>query len=145
MAALKSAVERRSAESAAALSAGSPTWWKPREAALHAIGCVADFDVEAASGFDLDLGRFLGEMMKEDVNGTCPFLVGRSLWVASRLAPTMSPQQAAPFVQAAVAGKSTRGCSLPLGRARETGLCVSLLAGCRNNRSPFSAGVLCTP
>eukprot|EP00803_Ostreobium_quekettii_P005580 evm.model.scf_261EXC.5 EVM.evm.TU.scf_261EXC.5 scf_261EXC:60540-71115(+) len=107
MQALGSAVERRTGESVSALSSNKPNWWKPREAALLAMGYVSEAIAEArrsGAGAQFDLGQFLEGTLKNDIGGQCPYLVGRALWMAAKLAPVMSVEQATPFAQAAVAG-----------------------------------------
>ena len=107
MEALVGAIDRQTGEAAAGLSIGKLTWWKPREAALQGVGYVAEYIAKPrapGSPVKFDLGHFLEGTLKNDVRGQCPYLVGRSLWVVAKLASMMSPEQAAPFAQAAVSG-----------------------------------------
>ena len=68
-------------------AAGEEEWWKLREAALLAVGSVADPLLEApgSSDRDFDLASFLNSCLAEDLSAsTPPYLLGRALWVASR-------------------------------------------------------------
>ena len=67
--------------------AGDGAWWKLREAALLAVGAVAEPLLEApgASDRDFDLASFLNTCLTEDLlASTPPYLLARALWVASR-------------------------------------------------------------
>ena len=98
-AALAAAVKRRMDEAEAARVAGDSTWWKLREATLLAVGTLDDFIVETDRALS-ECGRhasfsapaFLGLVLDSDLapgseNSIPPFLRGRALWVAARLAP----------------------------------------------------------
>jgi hypothetical protein len=98
-AALAAAVKRRMDEAEAARVAGDSTWWKLREATLLAVGTLDDFIVETDRALS-ECGRhasfsapaFLGLVLDRDLapgseNSIPPFLRGRALWVAARLAP----------------------------------------------------------
>ena len=97
--ALAAAVKRRMDEAEAARVAGDSTWWKLREATLLAVGTLDDFIVETERAL-AECGRhatfsapgFLGLVLDRDLapgseNSIPPFLRGRALWVAARLAP----------------------------------------------------------
>ncbi|KAI3434732.1 hypothetical protein D9Q98_002793 [Chlorella vulgaris] len=106
---LAAAVAARLQEAAAARAAGREDWWKLREAALLAVGTVSDSLIAAAAAGGgrsaLDVAGLMGAVLAEDLVPTAPpFLIGRALWVTSRLAPAIPPHQRAAFFQAAVAG-----------------------------------------
>ena len=68
-------------------AAGDGAWWKLREAAMLAVGAVAEPLLEApgASDRDFDLASFLNTCLTEDLSAsTPPYLLARALWVASR-------------------------------------------------------------
>ncbi|BDA48104.1 Importin-9 [Coccomyxa sp. Obi] len=103
---LAGAVRRRMDEAAAAQAAGDAGWWRLREAALLAVGAVSDPLLEApgASDADFDLGSFLQNVLAHDLQSpnSPPFLIGRALWVASRLAPALGGDRLVQYLQAAV-------------------------------------------
>jgi hypothetical protein len=65
-------------------------WWKLREAALYAVGCVSgEITQLAASGglglMPLDVAGLMESILREDlVPSAPPFLIGRALWVTAR-------------------------------------------------------------
>ena len=68
-------------------AAGDGAWWKLREAALLAVGAVAEPLLEApgSSHRDFDLASFLNDCLTEDLSASNPpYLLARALWVASR-------------------------------------------------------------
>ena len=70
-----------------AQAAGDDAWWKLREAALLAVGAVAEPLLEApgSSHRDFDLASFLNDCLIEDLSASSPpYLLARALWVASR-------------------------------------------------------------
>lgn len=72
-----------------AQAAGDEEWWKLREAALLAVGAVADPLLQApgSSDRDFDLASFLNSCLAEDLSASSPpYLLGRALWVALRYA-----------------------------------------------------------
>ena len=112
--ALASAVKRRMDEAEAARVAGDSTWWKLREATLLAVGTLDDFIVETGRALS-ECGRyatfsapgFLGLVLDRDLapgseNSIPPFLRGRALWVAARLAPGAPPAAATAVLGAAL-------------------------------------------
>ena len=120
--ALAGAVSRRLEEAEAAKVAGDPNWWKIREATLLAVGTVDDFIVDteqalaergvhatfSAPGFlklvlDADLGG--GDQTGQGgstAGSRPPFLLGRALWVAARLAPGAPPAAATAVLDASL-------------------------------------------
>ncbi|KAL4434017.1 hypothetical protein ABPG75_000458 [Micractinium tetrahymenae] len=128
------AVGARLAEAAAARAAGREDWWKLREAALYAVGTVSDQVIElaGASGgrFPLDIGGLMASILQEDlVPSAPPFLIGRALWVTSRLAPAIPAEHRAAYMQAAVAGLAA-GSPAPA----QIGACRALAQLCQKAR-----------
>ena len=124
--ALASAVERRLGESETARAAGDPTWWKIREATLLAVGTLNDFIVESeaaareegATPPPFSAALFLQSVMDADLAAGAekflpPFLRGRALWVAARLAPGAPPAAAGAVLHASLAALAP-GAAAPL-------------------------------
>ncbi|KAK9839772.1 hypothetical protein WJX81_000471 [Elliptochloris bilobata] len=102
---LQAAVHAAFERAAAVKAAGDAWWWRPREAALLAVGGCAEPLLAAAgtAGARFDLRGFLASVAAEDLGrpGVEPFLVGRALWLASRLAPALKGERGAAFLEAA--------------------------------------------
>ncbi|PRW57646.1 importin-9 isoform X1 [Chlorella sorokiniana] len=106
---LAAAVAARLQEATAARAAGREDWWKLREAVLYGVGTVSDHLLSLAGsggrGLPLDVPGLMASILRVDlVPSAPPFLIGRALWVASRLAPAIPAQHRAAYMQAAVAG-----------------------------------------
>lgn len=117
MAAVIAAVDTSFAAARTARTAGQVDWWKLREAALLALGGLADHYQSQGKGLrgNARVKEFLVSVLREDLGhgagaASNAFLVGRGLWVAARLAAAMTPDLVDVFLQAAVAGL---GSSLP--------------------------------
>jgi len=69
-------------------AAGDAAWWRPREAALLAVGaCGEPLLARAGAGFDLaGLLRSAADDLGARGAGAPPFLAGRALWLAARCA-----------------------------------------------------------
>ncbi|KAK9806782.1 hypothetical protein WJX72_002643 [[Myrmecia] bisecta] len=108
--ALTQAVNRRLQDAAAAQAGGNADWWKLREASLLAVGTCSEPLLELRSlgaNLRLDVGGFLSAVLRQDLGPaqrTCPFLVGRALWVAARLSSAARSEQVLPFLEAAASG-----------------------------------------
>lgn len=69
--------------------AGDSEWWRLREAALLAVGAVAEPILEVQAQQDqpaLDIPALLHNVLQEDLltPNAPPFLTGRALWMAAR-------------------------------------------------------------
>lgn len=69
--------------------AGDAEWWRLREAALLAVGAVAEPILEVQAQQDqpaLDIPALLHNVLQEDLltPNAPPFLTGRALWMAAR-------------------------------------------------------------
>lgn len=111
------AAQRRLQEAAASKASGSPGWWKVREAALLAVGALADRVVESQQAQQrrsaaraqqqrrqqLDAPALLESLLGEDLGPEVPpFLVGRALWVISRMEGIIPLARRGTFLHAAV-------------------------------------------
>lgn len=121
-----------------ARAAGRHDWWKPREAALLAVGSASE-RLAALGAAGCDLGPLqaaavaqglLGEELKPPAagapgGGVSPFLRGRALWLCSKLAPSLPEEFVAPILHAAVAAMTPSSpAALRIGACR----CVSAAA-----------------
>ena len=67
---------------------GDAQWWKLKEAALLAAGCLSEDieDVVHSGGFDI--AGLLNSVLREDLDGMHPpgnpFLAGRALWLSAK-------------------------------------------------------------
>lgn len=99
-------------------AAGDAGWWRPREAALLAVGTCAEVLLAArgaaAAGFaqpgsaaHFDLDGLLASVAAEDLGqpGSPPFLVGRALWLAARCASVRSSRVSKAIVHGIVPGE----------------------------------------
>ncbi|GAX82463.1 hypothetical protein CEUSTIGMA_g9890.t1 [Chlamydomonas eustigma] len=109
------AIERRMAESAQAKVEGRDVWWKLRESALQAVGVCSTLlsspsgtrhNASSMTKWRARLRELLQGILVTDLQGPDlnPFLVGRALWTAAKLADIMVPEQAHAFLQAASRG-----------------------------------------
>ena len=136
-------------EAEAARVAGDSTWWKLREATLLAVGTLDDFIVETARALS-ECGRhatfsapgFLGLVLDRDLapgseNSIPPFLRGRALWVAARLAPGAPPAAATAVLGAALQSLDPRApAPLRVGACRALAQYVPLAP--KDGLAPFS-------
>ncbi|KAL0051329.1 hypothetical protein WJX82_005781 [Trebouxia sp. C0006] len=111
VAAVAAAVNTRLQEAAQAKASGDSEWWRLREAALLAVGAVAKpiLEVQAQQAQPaLDIPALLHNVLHQDLiaPNAPPFLTGRALWMAARLSEAVSPEDTAPFLQAAAGGLS---------------------------------------
>ena len=70
-------------------ASGASEWWRLREAALLAVGAVADSLLEVQAQQQqppLDIPALLHNVLQQDLvtPSTPPFLTGRALWMAAR-------------------------------------------------------------
>lgn len=108
-AAVAAALHRRLQEAAQAKAEGNSEWWRVREAALLAVGAVAEAVLEVQAQQEqpaLDIPALLHNVLHQDLTtpNTPPFLTGRALWMAARLAEAVSNEDSIPFLQAAAGG-----------------------------------------
>jgi importin-9 len=131
LAALASAAQRRTQEAVAARDAGSPDWWRAREAALLGVGAIAERLEESGRGgrrLPLDPSKVVRNVLDEDLRGDAsPFLLVRGLWLLGRLAPTISPELIPDALAAAAAALSPTAPPLV-----QVGGCQALSALCEN-------------
>jgi len=112
-------------------------WWRSREAALLAVGSVSDELVEQdkeARGKGMapafDCNAFLNEIIRSEFtstptsSSTNPFLKGRALWAASRLAAAASAEGANAILDASVNALNDQSAQFPV----KIGACRSLIA-----------------
>ena len=110
-------------------------WWRRREAALLAVGSVSDELVEQdkeARGKNMspafDCNAFLNEIIRSEFTATPtssnPFLKGRALWTASRLAAAASAEGANAILDASVNALNDQSAQFPV----KIGACRSLIA-----------------
>ncbi|PSC72945.1 importin-9 isoform X1 [Micractinium conductrix] len=128
-------------EAAAVRAAGRDDWWKLREAALYAVGTVSTSLVELAGSIHgalpLDIDGLMASILQEDLVPTAPpFLIGRALWVTSRLAPAIPPQHRTAYMHAAAAGLAP-GSPPPV----QIGACRALAQLCQKAKQEELAGV----
>ena len=109
-------------------------WWRSKEAALLAVGSVSDSLVEhdkearsknASPAFDCN--AFLNEIIRTEFSATPtsnPFLKGRALWAASRLAAAASAEGANMILDASVNALNDQTAQFPV----KIGACRSLIA-----------------
>ncbi|OCT91946.1 importin-9 [Xenopus laevis] len=86
---------------------GGENWWKIHEACMLALGSVKSVITEGVQSgrVQFDMHGFLTGVILSDLNLTVsPFLLGRSLWAASRFTAAMSPELIQQFLQATVSG-----------------------------------------
>jgi len=106
--ALSEATQRRLQDAENAKAAGNPGWWRIREAALLAVGSMGENLQEMAEDGQLtfDVAGFMENVLACDLssNCDCAFLVGRALWVSSRLFAFVPVEKRPFFMQAGVAG-----------------------------------------
>ncbi|NP_001087649.1 importin 9 L homeolog [Xenopus laevis] len=86
---------------------GGEHWWKIHEACMLALGSVKSVIIEGVQSgrVQFDMHGFLTGVILSDLNlSVSPFLLGRSLWAASRFTAAMSPELIQQFLQATVSG-----------------------------------------
>uniref|UniRef100_A0A4W5P135 Importin 9 n=1 Tax=Hucho hucho TaxID=62062 RepID=A0A4W5P135_9TELE len=107
-AALAAAATRHLQEAEQAKNSGNEHWWKVHEACLLALGSVKTIITENVKNgrVQFDMHGFLANVILADLNLTAasPFLLGRSLWAASRFTAAMTPELIQQFLQATVSG-----------------------------------------
>ncbi|KAI1299168.1 hypothetical protein EDD11_006488 [Mortierella claussenii] len=85
---------------------GNPSWWKPQETSLLAVGLVADelCDVLASGGpSPIEVGALFDHIVLTNLSThDFPFLQGRSFVFASQFAPILPANLASQYVSAAV-------------------------------------------
>lgn len=111
MNAIGEAVQRRTIEAAAARESGVPGWWKVREAVLLAVGAVAtclSLKGKKAHNWPLDPTAIASSLLAEELatlgsgNKSIPgLLVGRALWLLSKLADVLPPPITSAAIRAA--------------------------------------------
>ena len=77
---------------------GNSEWWRVREAALLAVGAVAEAVLEVQAQQEqpaLDIPALLHNVLHQDLTtpNTPPFLTGRALWMAARSGPGLLIRQ----------------------------------------------------
>ncbi|XP_052680706.1 importin-9-like [Crassostrea angulata] len=90
-------------------NANDPNWWKVHESCMLAMGSVTDLVTESIQSgkVQFDITGFLQSVVLADMNFCIsPFLVGRSLWTASRYTEvtSTSPELLNRFLQSTVGG-----------------------------------------
>jgi len=87
-------------------SSGLPHWWKIHESCFLALGSVQSLIVESISKslVQFDFSSFLTNVVLEDLKADSPFLIGRSLWIASRFVALMPHDMVKQFLEATVCG-----------------------------------------
>ncbi|MEE6493116.1 hypothetical protein FKM82_016744 [Ascaphus truei] len=105
--ALAAAATRHLQEAEQNKSQGAEHWWKIHEACMLALGSVKSVltDGVQSGRVQFDMHGFLTSVILSDLNlSVSPFLLGRSLWAASRFTAAMSPELIQQFLQATVSG-----------------------------------------
>ncbi|KAL6779589.1 hypothetical protein ACKKBG_A12895 [Auxenochlorella protothecoides x Auxenochlorella symbiontica] len=128
--ALSRAVGEALARSGTARASGRPGWWREREAALLLVGSAADTLLGLGPrAFDL-AGLLSGPVVEDLAPGSPPFLRGRALWLAGRLAAA-APRAARPgLLRAAAAGLEDPGAPVRAGACRALAqLCARVAPG----------------
>jgi len=115
-AALPATLEKHLAQSEVMKNSGSASFWKPREAAMLALGTVHKSVEKRAAKRQLvnfDISAFLENVVMADiVNPASPFLLGRCMWLGSKFPSRLSQTAVTPdtpssmgrFVEATVRG-----------------------------------------
>ncbi|XP_053312848.1 importin-9 [Spea bombifrons] len=106
-AALAAAATRHFHEAEQNKSQNGEHWWKIHEACMLALGSVKSVLTEGVQSgqVQFDMSGFLTGIILSDLNtSVSPFLLGRSLWAASRFTAAMSPELIQQFLQATVSG-----------------------------------------
>ncbi|XP_018412390.1 PREDICTED: importin-9 [Nanorana parkeri] len=105
--ALAAAATRHLHEAEQIKSQGGEHWWKIHEACMLALGSVKSVIIDGVQSgrVQFDMPGFLTGVILADLNlSVSPFLLGRSLWAASRFTAAMSPELIQQFLQATVSG-----------------------------------------
>ncbi|KAM4699585.1 importin-9 [Discoglossus pictus] len=105
--ALAAAATRHLQEAEQRKRQGEQHWWKIHEACMLALGSVKSVLTEGVKSgrVQFDMHGFLTSVILTDLNlSVSPFLLGRSLWAASRFTAAMSPELIQQFLQATVSG-----------------------------------------
>ncbi|XP_053562447.1 importin-9 [Bombina bombina] len=105
--ALAAAATRHLQEAEQNKSQGGQHWWKIHEACMLALGSVKIVLTEGVQSgrVQFDMNGFLTSVILSDLNlSVSPFLLGRSLWAASRFTAAMSTELIQQFLQATVSG-----------------------------------------
>lgn len=92
---------------------GKPDWWKCREAAITCIGHISEGFSKVQGDENqppMQAARFLEALFENDVGAAdpCPYLVGRGLSIAGRLAGFIPQNRVQNYMQAAVLGRPCR-------------------------------------
>uniref|UniRef100_A0A7I4DD79 Importin N-terminal domain-containing protein n=1 Tax=Physcomitrium patens TaxID=3218 RepID=A0A7I4DD79_PHYPA len=110
------AVQQRLIEASQAKALGRTDWWKLREAAILAIGTVANSLHEMANtvheakavSLSFNFEPFLDSILAEDLGAAgvqeCPFLHGRALWAAAKFSTAIDKPRSEKFFYAAING-----------------------------------------
>ncbi|KAG0591650.1 hypothetical protein M758_1G229200 [Ceratodon purpureus] len=110
------AVQQRLIEASQAKAQGRTDWWKLREAAILAIGTVANslhevantVDESKAGSLTFNFEPFLDSILAEDLGSAgvqeCPFLHGRALWAAAKFSTAIDKARSEKFFYAAIMG-----------------------------------------
>ena len=113
VAALWNASNRRLAESISAQQTGDSMWWRPREAALLAVGTMNEVVLssleraqEKGKPPPFDIAAFMKTVIENDLHestaASAPFLRGRALWVTARLSSGVPTEMADAILRASV-------------------------------------------
>ncbi|XP_068125456.1 importin-9 [Hyperolius riggenbachi] len=105
--AIAAAATRHLQEAEQIKSQGGEHWWKIHEACMLALGSVKSVIIDGVQSgrVQFDMPGFLTGVILADLNlSVSPFLLGRSLWAASRFTAAMSPELIQQFLQATVSG-----------------------------------------
>ena len=113
VAALWNASNRRLAESISAQQTGDSMWWRPREAALLAVGTMNEVVLssleraqEKCKPAPFDIAAFMKTVIENDLHestaASAPFLRGRALWVTARLSSGVPTEMADAILRASV-------------------------------------------
>lgn len=102
-------------------------WWKIQEACLLTIGSISEMFIDTVncnSSTASSLRAILDTILNNNNLDFSPFLIGRSLWTASRLAEIINMQSIDRFLQLTNSALSTQSPVLQIAGARATwGFC----------------------
>ncbi|XP_023646011.1 importin-9 isoform X2 [Capsella rubella] len=120
------ATGKRFQESQNEKAAGSPAWWRVREAALFTLASLADQLVEAEDlTTDPALAKFVEQLIMEDTGigyHECPFLYARIFTAVAKFSSVINPGNLEHFLNAAV-----RAINMDVPPPVKVGACRALL------------------